>query len=68
MDNSLFLLDREGILPKIKDDQCRCMCGSLVARLVPDGIEIKCKRCKHLVVIPVEEIMKESEFLPENYR
>ena len=68
MANLIFLLDREGILPKIKGDQCRCMCGSLIARFVPDGIEIKCKRCKRLVVIPVEEIMKESEFQPEKYR
>jgi hypothetical protein len=29
----------------------RCHCGSLLARLVPQGVEIKCRRCKRRVVI-----------------
>jgi len=38
----------------IKDgDALRCHCGSLLARLVPDGVEIKCRRCKRRVVIPL---------------
>ncbi len=32
----------------------RCPCGSLLARLVPGGIELKCKRCKRTVIVPVE--------------
>jgi hypothetical protein len=32
-------------------DALRCHCGSLLARLVPDGVEIKCRRCKRRVVI-----------------
>jgi len=36
----------------MKDDATlRCHCGSLLARLVPDGVEIKCRRCKRRVVI-----------------
>jgi len=31
----------------------RCDCGSLLARLVPQGVEIKCRRCKRRVVIPL---------------
>ena len=31
----------------------RCACGSLVARHVSDGIELKCRRCKRIVIIPV---------------
>ena len=34
-------------------DAMRCHCGSLLARLVPDGVEIKCRRCKRRVVIPL---------------
>ena len=34
-------------------DALRCHCGSLVARLVPNGVEIKCRRCKRRVVIPL---------------
>ncbi len=30
----------------------RCDCGSLMARLYPGGIEIKCRRCKAVHVIP----------------
>lgn len=32
----------------------RCHCGSLLARLVPEGVELKCRRCKRQVVIPLE--------------
>ena len=30
---------------------CRCVCGSLVARLVEGGVELKCRRCKRTVVV-----------------
>ena len=29
----------------------RCECGNLLARLVPDGVEILCRRCKRKHVI-----------------
>lgn len=32
----------------------RCLCGNLVARLVKGGVELKCRRCKRLVVVPLE--------------
>lgn len=31
----------------------RCFCGCLLARQVPGGIELKCKRCKRTLVIPL---------------
>jgi phage FluMu protein Com len=31
--------------------EVRCHCGSLMARLVADRLELKCRRCKRLVVI-----------------
>jgi hypothetical protein len=34
--------------------ECRCLCGSLVARRVPEGVELKCRRCKRTVVLPLE--------------
>ncbi len=37
-------------------DQCRCACGSLMARVVPEGLEIKCRKCKGLVVISHSEL------------
>lgn len=33
----------------------RCLCGCLVARLVEGGVELKCKRCRRLVVVPLED-------------
>ena len=30
----------------------RCGCGNLLARIVPEGVEIKCRRCKRRVIVP----------------
>ena len=30
----------------------RCACGSLLARLTAGGVELKCRRCKRIVLIP----------------
>jgi phage FluMu protein Com len=35
------------------DRELRCLCGSLVARVTPVGVELKCRRCKRVVVVPV---------------
>lgn len=37
-------------------EDCRCLCGSLLARVTPAGIELKCRRCKRVLVIPVLEV------------
>jgi hypothetical protein len=37
-----------------ENDALRCHCGSLLARVVPDGVEIKCRRCKRRLVIPLD--------------
>jgi phage FluMu protein Com len=37
-------------------EQCRCECGSLLAKVVPEGIEVKCRRCKRIVVIRYADI------------
>lgn len=31
--------------------ESRCACGSLLARLTAEGVELKCRRCKRLVVV-----------------
>ena len=38
-------------VPEAPDD-CRCRCGSLVARIVSEGVEIKCRRCKRDLLVP----------------
>ena len=34
--------------------ELRCTCGSLLARMVAGGIELKCRRCKRAVIVPLE--------------
>lgn len=36
--------------------ETRCECGQLVAKLRPHGVELKCKRCKRLVLIPYSKV------------
>jgi phage FluMu protein Com len=38
------------------DEEARCECGQLIAKLQQGGIELKCKRCKRIVVIPLASI------------
>lgn len=33
--------------------ECRCVCGNLVARVVADGVELKCRRCKRKLLVAV---------------
>lgn len=37
-------------------DETRCECGQLMAKVRGRGIELKCKRCKRIVVIPFSSI------------
>jgi phage FluMu protein Com len=41
--------DRRAIKP------FRCLCGRMLARLVPGGVELKCRRCKRQVIVPLEK-------------
>lgn len=38
--------------------EVRCECGSLVAKLMGSWIELKCRRCKRLALIPLEEFKR----------
>ena len=35
----------------------RGLCGSLLARITPQGIELKCRKCKRLQMIPNSRII-----------
>jgi phage FluMu protein Com len=41
----------------VRDDQCRCACGSMLARVVREGLELKCRKCKGLILIRHEELV-----------
>lgn len=36
-------------------DQVRCVCGGLLARRLPNGVELKCRRCKRVVMVWFDE-------------
>ena len=38
----------------LKDSEARCECGHLVAKVRATGVELKCKRCKRIILIPFE--------------
>ena len=45
--------------PTLEHDQTletRCECGQLIAKVCGQGLELKCKRCKRIVVIPFSSI------------
>lgn len=41
-----------------RGDQCRCSCGSMLARVVREGLELKCRKCKNLILIRHEELIE----------
>lgn len=45
----------EADAPPPDDSDVRCHCGALLARLVEGGVEIKCRRCKRVVVVPLSK-------------
>jgi len=36
--------------------ETRCECGQLIAKVRGQGLELKCKRCKRIVLIPFASI------------
>lgn len=39
-----------------KGRETRCECGQLIAKVAEGGLELKCKRCKRIVIIPFAAI------------
>ncbi len=39
----------------------RCECGNLLCKTSPETVEIKCRRCKRIHVIPIERLVKRYE-------
>lgn len=44
--------------PKEESHEHRCLCGSLLAKITAQGIELKCRRCKRLQLIPNSRIVR----------
>ncbi len=43
--------------------ELRCECGFLLCKLAEDAIEVKCRRCKRLAYIPIEDLPDRFETL-----
>lgn len=41
---------------RFQNHETRCECGQLIAKVKDDGLELKCKRCKRIVMIPFAAI------------
>jgi hypothetical protein len=39
----------------------RCVCGSLMAKITPLGVEVKCRKCKRIQLIPNSQITYDLE-------
>jgi phage FluMu protein Com len=46
------------------DAELRCHCGSLMARVTPRGIELKCRRCKRVVIVAANRVHAEWARVP----
>jgi phage FluMu protein Com len=46
-------------------EDLRCLCGSLVARVKKTAIELKCRRCKRVALIPL--LKKDQRTLQESH-
>lgn len=40
------------LISSCQHTESRCECGQLIAKVCKQGLELKCKRCKRIVVIP----------------
>jgi phage FluMu protein Com len=44
-----------------KTTERRCECGKLLAKVTQAGLELKCSRCRRVVVIPWQEVSSEGD-------
>ena len=52
----------EPVTTVIRDkNSLRCDCGNLLASVVPGGVELKCRRCKRQVMIPLDRAAATSQ-------
>lgn len=51
---------------RVSNADLRCHCGALMARVTPRGIELKCRRCKRVVVVAAERAHSEWVRVPRH--
>lgn len=45
--------ERRDRMSQESDSELRCRCGNMMGRTTSRGIEVKCRRCKRIHVIPL---------------
>lgn len=45
--------ERKERISQQTNTELRCHCGNMMGRTTPRGIEVKCRRCKRIHVIPL---------------
>jgi hypothetical protein len=56
--NMIFIFKMPSPAPLPID--CRCECGALLARKVPGGVEIRCRRGRRSVVLALADLAEEE--------
>ncbi|MGH7164550.1 MAG: hypothetical protein ACREIS_03370 [Nitrospiraceae bacterium] len=51
-----MLITKSQIQVSSSGTESRCECGQLIAKIRSRGLELKCKRCKRIVLIPFTTI------------
>lgn len=46
-------------------EDCRCVCGRLVARVVPGGLQLKCRRCKRTMFVALPPALTPDGSTPQ---
>jgi phage FluMu protein Com len=49
--------------PSEASQQLRCACGNLLAKATERGIELQCRRCKRIVVVPYDQLAGREELV-----
>lgn len=50
------LHERRRTMSRHTDAEIRCHCGNMMGRTTSRGIEVKCRRCKRIHVIPLSAL------------
>ena len=54
--------------PFAETSETRCECGQLIAKVKGQSLELKCKRCKRIVVIPFSSIHHQVAYEKGGFR
>ncbi len=52
--------DRTRNEPTRDEADCRCLCGNLLARWVEGAVELKCRRCKRTLRVPLAGLSRDG--------